>query len=302
MLNCWRKVWYGFAMDFIEIDCLRLRTTIGFSAHELDAPQDIVVSLRLGVEDRLAGETDEPANAFNYRTVAKGVIALVEGARFNLVEKLAEEIARLATVEYGAPYIEVAVHKPGALRQADSAGIRIVRRLSDYASPKVYISLGSNIEPARNIVAAVRLLQRHTTVLRRSPVYRTPAQGYRAQAPFLNMAVEVCTGRSPRQFKVEVIDRIERALGRRRDPSNKNAPRTIDLDIALWNDEVLQFGEKPWKVPEPGITRFAHIALPLAQIAPDFLHPLAAVSLREIAAALDATGIEQVDLDFGAAD
>ena len=287
-------------MDFIEIDRLRLRTTIGFSAHELDAPQDIVVSLRLGVEDRLAGETDEPAHAFNYRTVAKAVIELVEGARFQLVEKLAEEIARLATMEFGAPYIEVAVHKPGALRQSDSVGIRIARRPSDYAAKLVYVSLGSNIEPERNIVAAARMLQRHTTVLRRSPVYRTPPQGYRAQAPFLNMAVAVCTGRSPRQFKAEVIDRIETALGRTRDPRNKNAPRTIDLDIAFWGDEALEFGEKPWQIPEPDIMRYAHIALPLAEIAPDFVHPVAAVSLREIAAALDATGIEQVDLDFGA--
>lgn len=287
-------------MDFIEIDNMRLRANIGFSPHELDAPQDIVVSLKLGFEDRRAGETDDPADAFNYKTVAKAVIRLVEGGCFSLVEKLAEEIARLATVEFGAPYVEVLARKPGALRRADAVGIRIARRPSDYASKQVYISLGSNIEPERNIVAALRLLRRHTTVLRRSAVYKTPPQGFKAQAPFLNMAVLVRTQRSPSQFKTEVIDRIEQALGRVRHKSNKNAPRSIDLDIALWGDEVLEFGEKPWQIPEPDIRRFAHVALPLAEIAPDFAHPLAAVSLRELAAALDATGVEAVDLDFDA--
>ena len=61
-------------MDIIEIRNLRLRAVIGFSAHELDAPQDIVVNLRIGADDRLAGETDDPDDAFNYRTIAKAII------------------------------------------------------------------------------------------------------------------------------------------------------------------------------------------------------------------------------------
>ena len=289
-------------MDFIEIDNLRLRTTIGFSAHELDSRQDIVVSLRIGIGDRRAGETDCPADAFNYRTVTKAIISRVAGSRFNLVEKLAEEIARMTTIDYGAPYVQVSVSKPGALRHSDSVGVSIERRPSDYASNVAFISLGSNIQPEKHLVAALTLLRRLTTVLHLSSVYRTAPQGYREQAHFLNMAVKVHTLRSPEQFKTEVIDRIEAELGRVRNPNNKNAPRTIDLDIALWNDAVMEYGDKTGRIPDPDITRFAHVARPLADIAPDYQHPVSAVSLGDIAASLDSAGVVvfELDLDLGA--
>ena len=288
-------------MDIIEIANLRLRTVIGFSAHELPAPQDIVVSLRIGTDRRLANESDEPADALNYKTLAKATIALVENSRFSLVEKLAEQIASRITVGFGAPWVEVAVRKPGALRRADSVAIRIQRRPSDYAENLAYISIGSNIEPEKNIVACVGLLRRYTTVLALSPVYRSAPQGYRQQPPFLNMAAKVHTFRAPAEFKIAVIDRIESDLGRVRDPGNKNAPRTIDLDISLWNSAVIKYGERQWQIPDPDILRYAHVATPLADIAPDYQHPLEEKSLRKIAGALDADSLEQVELDLGAA-
>ena len=188
-------------MDHIEISNLRLRAIIGFSAHEVDTPQDIVVSLRIGTRDRLAGETDDPDEAFNYRTIAKAIISFVEESRFFLLEKLAEEIARLALIEFKAPHIEVSVHKPGALRKSDSVGIRIARNAGDYGRNHAYISLGSNIRPRENIVAALALLRRYTTVLAVSSAFESPPQGFREQERFLNMAVKVHTVRTPTQFK-----------------------------------------------------------------------------------------------------
>lgn len=285
-------------MDLIEIRNLRLRAIIGFSAHELDARQDIVVNLRIGLNDRLAGETDDPEDAFNYRTIAKVIISFVEASRFNLVEKLAEEIARLALFEFNAPHIEVSVQKPGALRRSDSVGIRIVRKAGDYERNHAYISLGSNISPQENMAAALALLRRHTTVLAVSSVYKTPPQGFREQDPFLNMAVQVHTERTPTQFKTDVIDRIEDQLKRIRDPLNKNAPRTIDLDISLWNDEILEYGRKPWQIPDADITRFAHVAIPLSDLAPDYIHPTSGKTLREIATAFDIGELRRVELDL----
>ena len=288
-------------MDSIEVKNLRLRTFIGFSSHEIDSLQDVVVNLRIGLEDRRAGETDCPADAFNYRTVTKAVIRFVEDSRFALVEKLAEEIARIAVVDFGAPFVEVAVDKPGALRRSDSAGVRIQRRPVDYSKNIVYVSLGSNIEPETNIIAATDLLRRYTTTLGHSSVYRTLPQGFSEQAPFLNMAVKLHTTRTPLQFKTEVIDRIEASLKRVHDRHNKNAPRTIDLDISLWNEEVIEYGEKPWAIPDGDIVRYAYVAIPLAELAPDYLHPLAGKPLREIAASFDAHEMNQIDLAFGAA-
>jgi FolB domain-containing protein len=120
-------------MDMIEIDNLRLRCIIGFSPHERKDKQDVVISLRIGTDMRRAGHTDNPDDAFNYRTVTKAIIALVEASEYYLVEKLAVEIARIVVAEYGAPYVEVRVHKPGALRFSDSVGVVIERRPDDFA-------------------------------------------------------------------------------------------------------------------------------------------------------------------------
>ena len=175
-------------MDIIEIDNLRLRTQIGFSAHELNEVQDIVISLRLGTNRLQAGESDKPEDAFNYKTVTKAIIQHVEKASYFLIEKLAEEIARLCIIDHHAPYVEVRVHKPGALRHADSVGLRIERRPEDYEKTVIYILLGSNINPHENLVKAVHYLRQMTTVLALSPVYRTAPQGYSDQPDFLNMA------------------------------------------------------------------------------------------------------------------
>ena len=285
-------------MDIIEIDNLRLRTQIGFSPHELGNVQDIVISLRLGTNQLQAGETDDPADAFNYKTVTKAIIQHVENASYLLIEKLAEEIARLCIVEHRAPYVEVRVHKPGALRHADSVGLRIERRPADYQKTIIYVSLGSNINPEANLVTAVKRLRSMTTVLALSPVYRTAPQGYPDQPYFLNMAVKIHTYRTPLTFKTQVIERIESELKRVRDPNNKNAPRTIDLDISLWGKDILEYGDKPQAIPDHNIIRHAHVAKPLADLAPDYIHPIEGKTLLNIADSLDQSGIEAVTLSF----
>ena len=119
-------------MDIIEIDNLRLRCVIGFSPHERKDKQDVVISLRIGTDMRRAGQTDNPDDAFNYRTVTKTIIGQVEASEYYLVEKLASEIARICVVDYAVPYVQVRVHKPGALRFSDSVGVVIERTPDDF--------------------------------------------------------------------------------------------------------------------------------------------------------------------------
>jgi 2-amino-4-hydroxy-6-hydroxymethyldihydropteridine diphosphokinase len=161
-----------------------------------------------------------------------------------------------------------------------------------------FITLGSNIEPQRNLRQAVQLLRQNCTVLRCSSVYRTAPQGFTDQADFLNMAVQIETQLTPLAFKQQVIAAIEQALGRVRDPRNKNAPRTIDLDIALWNQEVMDYGERPWHIPDPDILRFAHVTVPLAELAPDYVHPETGTTLGHIVSQLNTSGMTPEHLDF----
>jgi FolB domain-containing protein len=119
--------------DLIEIDALRLRCMIGFSPHELKDKQDIVISLRLRTDMRRAGETDHPDDALNYRTITKAIIAHVEASSYKLVEALAAAIARICVVEHRVEWVQVRVHKPGALRFSDSVGVVIERTPDDFA-------------------------------------------------------------------------------------------------------------------------------------------------------------------------
>lgn len=149
---------------------------------------------------------------------------------------------------------------------------------------RIFISLGSNIAPEDNLAAAVRLLREKCRVLALSSVYRTAPQGFTDQPDFLNMAVKAATTHEPETFKGVVLDSIESALKRVRDPHNKNAPRTIDLDLSLWENSVFSYGAKPWRVPDEDILRFAHVAVPLAELAPDYVHPETGQTLSQIAA------------------
>ncbi len=162
----------------------------------------------------------------------------------------------------------------------------------------VWLSLGSNIRPCDNLRAALRLLRAACTLERCSPVYRTAPRGDSDQADFLNMAVRLRTTHTPAGFHREVIQRIEACLGRERDPQNRNAARTIDIDIALWGDGAFQFGRPSRQVPDPDILRHPHVALPLAALAPDLRHPLTGQTLSQIANQLGVAGIQRLTLNL----
>lgn len=157
---------------------------------------------------------------------------------------------------------------------------------------QVFISLGSNIDPERNLPEAVRRLALRCRLLAVSPVYETEPVGKTDQPNFLNAAVLIETDLSPSELKTGVLEALEWELGRVR-TGDKNAPRTIDLDISLFNDKVLEIGHR--RIPDPEILQFSHIARPLANLAPDYAHPETGQTLREIAESLPQAGLARRD-------
>ena len=150
-----------------------------------------------------------------------------------------------------------------------------------------YLSLGSNIEPERNLPAAVKLLARLGRVRAVSSVWETEPVGFADQPNFLNAAVLLETVLSAWALREEAITQIEQALGRVR-TENKNAPRTIDIDIMLFNRDVLQVGQR--HIPDRQVLERTFVAIPLAEIAPDYVHPETGQTLQQIAQRLPATG------------
>lgn len=118
--------------DIIEIQNLRLRCIIGFNDWERREKQDVVINMTLYTDLRKGGETDNPDDILNYKTVNKAVIKFVEASSYNTVEALATSIARVAIIDCGVPHIKVSVHKVGALRFADSVGVVIERTTADF--------------------------------------------------------------------------------------------------------------------------------------------------------------------------
>jgi 2-amino-4-hydroxy-6-hydroxymethyldihydropteridine diphosphokinase len=208
------------------------------------------------------------------------------------VEKMVAEIAATCLEDPGVERVVVRVEKPGALRFARSVGVEIERTRADLVAQPVLISLGSNIDPERNLPDAVRRLARHCRLLAASPVYETEPVGRTDQPNFLNAAVLVETYRTPADLKKEVLLAIEQELGRVR-TADKNAPRTIDLDISLFGDQLLELEGR--HIPDPDILKFAHVARPLADLAPQVRHPETGQTLADIAESLADGGLQRRD-------
>jgi D-erythro-7,8-dihydroneopterin triphosphate epimerase len=117
--------------DEIRIKGLFLRTIIGINDDEREQKQDVRINLALTVDTRAAALSDDIKDAVNYRTITKDVIDMVENSRFFLVERMAEEIARLCLVDSRVKKVRVSIEKPAALRFARSVGVRIERSRSD---------------------------------------------------------------------------------------------------------------------------------------------------------------------------
>jgi len=113
--------------DWIIVENLALRAIIGIFDFERDRRQEVRVSFRIATDIRSASETDNIAQALDYKSVTKQIIELVETSSFFLVETLVERIATQILQEPRAILVEVKLEKPGALRHASSVGVQITR-------------------------------------------------------------------------------------------------------------------------------------------------------------------------------
>ena len=149
---------------------------------------------------------------------------------------------------------------------------------------RIFILLGSNIEKENNIQAAAEYLDQWCRVLAVSDVYETCPVGLVDQPTFLNAAVLVESVLSAGQFRETVLGRLERRLKRTR-TSDKNAPRTIDADMILFNRDICDLDEDH-HIPDPDLLRYLHVIVPIAELEPGLIHPETGESLVEISSRL----------------
>lgn len=157
--------------------------------------------------------------------------------------------------------------------------------------PLAHVALGSNLgDRLCALRAGVRALSALGAVVARSSVWETAAVG--PPPDYLNAAVAIDTALPPEELLRALLD-IERRLGRRR-TGVPAEPRTLDLDLLLYEDRVID--APTLRVPHPRLAARAFVLAPLAEIAPDAVHPLLHCNIAALREALrDPTPVRRLD-------
>lgn len=143
---------------------------------------------------------------------------------------------------------------------------------------KVYICLGSNMGNRKlNLQQALLEIEQVSQIEDYSSIYVTEPIGYSEQRFFLNIVVQLRTNKNPREL-LDFLKGIEKDMGRK--PGVRYGPRIIDIDILLYNDEIID--QDGLKIPHARMHKRAFVLRPLVEISPDVMHPVLKKTAAEL--------------------
>ena len=257
-------------MDKIIIKDLEVYAYHGVNQQEKDMGQKFLVSLELYLDLKEAGESDDLNKTISYAAVCSDISEELKRSKYDLIEKVAEETASFILMKYDLlEGVKVLIKKPWAPigKSLDYAGVEIERFWH-----KAYIAIGSNLgNKEENLNNSIEEIESHKAikVTNISNFIETEPVGYLEQDKFLNGAIEVKTLLTPKQL-IRYLLHIELELKRER--IVKWGPRTIDLDVLLY-DDIITFDEEII-IPHPRMHERFFVLKPLSEIAPFVVHPL----------------------------
>ena len=266
------------ALDQIRIENLTVFAHHGVFPEETALGQKFVVSCAMDVDTRRAGRTDDLDASVHYGLVAQDVCDYLQQHTCRLLEAAAEQLAQFLLLKYPLiRRIELTLKKPRAPVHLplDTVSVTITR-----ARHRAFIALGSNLGDSRALLDdAVRKLDalETTSVRRVSDWIVTAPYGVTDQPDFLNGCAEVETLLTAHELLHE-MQRIEREAGRER--KIHWGPRTLDLDLLFYDDEII--GTDELAVPHPEIEKRTFVLEPMVQIAPNFRHPVSRLTMRTL--------------------
>ena len=305
--------------DKVFIEGLEIEALIGIYDWERRVRQPLQLDVEMAFDNRRPAASDAIADTLDYKAVSKRLIEFVSQSGFGLVETLAERCATLILDEFSVAQVRLKLSKPGAVRGARAVGVIIERSRPQRASatpppapasvavpavsrapvvrePRVpkkkpaskfqaatcpaYLSLGSNVNAGDNLRKAVAALRARFGDVIVSPVYRTPAEGFKGP-DFLNAIAIIDSDIHPFALN-DWLHALEVSQGRdRRDASYSDRP--LDVDIIYFGDLVLE-GPGEFQLPRPEL-HHAYVLKPLADVAPDFVDPVRNITLGRLWAA-----------------
>ncbi len=154
----------------------------------------------------------------------------------------------------------------------------------------IYVALGSNLGNRQaNLAMALRMFEPLARVEAVSALYESPPQPPAPPPPYLNAVCRIVTGLTPDAL-LRHLKRIEHLIGRR--DAERWAPRPIDLDIAIYDDQVLD--DADLTIPHPRLTQRAFVLRPLIDLDPELTHPASGLRLVDVLQGVGSDGLVEV--------
>lgn len=257
-------------MDQIKISNLEVYCHHGVYKEENVLGQKFLVSLNLFADLSAASCSDDLTKSVSYGDVCHFVKNEMENTTYKLIEALTEQLARKVLIHF--PIIErvtIEVKKPWAPILLPIETVSVVMEREWHT---VYLGIGSNLgDKEENLKTAIDLLKADELckVLQVSPFIITAPVGGVKQDDFLNGAIEMKTLRTPEQL-LDLIGEIEGKLKRVREIHW--GPRTIDLDILYYDNEVIR--TKRLTIPHPELQNREFVLEPMCSLVPNLCHPI----------------------------
>ncbi|NLL72719.1 MAG: 2-amino-4-hydroxy-6-hydroxymethyldihydropteridine diphosphokinase [Clostridiales bacterium] len=265
-------------MDCITISDLEVFAYHGVLKEENTLGQKFLISAELFMDIWEAAREDDISKSINYAEVCKEIDGYLRANTFKLIETIADRLARHLLRRYKPlREVNIKVKKPWApiMMTLDTVSVSAKRSWHN-----VYLSLGSNLgNKEDNINKAIQLLndQEDCRVICKSSLKVTKPVGPVEQDDFLNGALYMQTILSPMEL-LRVIASIESQLKRER--VIHWGPRTIDLDILLYDDEIIQSSELT--IPHIEMANREFVLEPMVEIAPWLRHPIFGKTMKEL--------------------
>ncbi len=257
-------------MDCIEIKDLEVYGYHGVYKEENKLGQKFIVCCDLYLDTRPAGLSDDLSLSVHYGEVCKFIDEFMSNKTYYLIEAAAEEMARMILLKFcPVKSLKLKIKKPWAPigLHLEEVSVTIERGWHD-----AYLSIGSNMgNKKENIETAIKRLMGDDDIrlIKRSDLIETKPYGFKDQDDFLNGALYVKTLYTPEEL-LKCLNEIELLGDRTRE--TKWGPRTIDLDILMYDDIIMD--TEDLTIPHADMQNREFVLKPLNEIAPNLRHPV----------------------------